>query len=84
MLFDKRKPSQIVEQLNHESKITAIAWSPSEANLICSVGEGGRALIWDLNDSYSTVIEDGEALAHDGTFRTNYSQSRQPKSQYMT
>ena len=57
MLFDKRKPSSIMESLCHESKVTAIAWSPSEANMICSVGEGGRALIWDLNDASAPVEE---------------------------
>jgi len=58
MLFDKRKPSQIMEQLCHESKVTAIAWSPSEANMICSVGEGGRALIWDLNDINNGPVDE--------------------------
>mmetsp|Transcript_9558 Transcript_9558/g.13041 ORF Transcript_9558/g.13041 Transcript_9558/m.13041 type:complete len:82 (+) Transcript_9558:527-772(+) len=70
MLFDKRKPSQIMESLCHESKVTAIAWSPSEASLICSVGEGGRALIWDLNDTSAPVDEVGGNA--DGS-RSNYS-----------
>ena len=38
-LFDKRKPNKILEQLDHECKVTAIAWSPSDPNMICSVGE---------------------------------------------
>ena len=51
LLFDKRKPNHIVETLNHESKVNAIAWSPAQANMICSVVEGGNALIWDLYDN---------------------------------
>lgn len=50
-LFDKRRPNTIYDSLFHRSKVNAIAWSPNEANLICSVGEDGRALIWDLNES---------------------------------
>ena len=48
LLFDKRRPGQIVEKLTSEHKVTAIAWSPDKANMICSVYEQGRALIWDL------------------------------------
>ena len=55
LLFDKRKPNYIVETLNHDSKVNAIAWSPAQANMICSVVEGvnncGNALIWDLYDN---------------------------------
>ena len=58
LLFDKRKPNQIYETLRHDSKVTAIAWSPSEPNMICSVNEGGAALIWDLHDS-GCIGEDG-------------------------
>ena len=57
LLFDKRKPNVIVETLCHDNKVTGIAWSPAEANLICSVGEGGRALIWDLNQKGGTADE---------------------------
>ena len=50
LLFDKRKPNCVIESLNHENKVTAIAWAPHDKNLICSVNEGGSALIWDLRE----------------------------------
>ena len=49
-IFDKRRPNAIYDSLYHRSKVNAIAWSPNEASLICSVGDGGNALIWDLNE----------------------------------
>ena len=78
MLFDKRKPSMIIEKLNHENKVTAIAWSPSEANMICSVGEGGRALIWDLNDpnNEGSVDEAKTGAGHAQDSRSNQSLMR--------
>ena len=57
LLFDKRKPNTIVDTLCHRSKVNAIAWSPAAANMICSVGEGGNALIWDLNESGQPIDE---------------------------
>ena len=49
-LFDKRRPNTIFETLPHRSKVNAIAWCPHDSGLICSVGEGGNALIWDINE----------------------------------
>ena len=57
LLFDKRRPNQIFDKLVHTSKVNAIAWSPDKANMICSVSEGGAALIWDLNDSGAGPVE---------------------------
>ena len=65
LLFDKRKPNQIYETLRHDSKVTAIAWSPSEPNMICSVNEGGAALIWDLYDNSHIVDESGTGVANE-------------------
>ena len=50
LLFDRRKPNHIVETLRHDNKVTNIAWAPHDGNLICSVSEGGNALIWDLSE----------------------------------
>ena len=54
LLFDKRKPYTVYETLYHgdnpEHPVTAIAWSPDNENMICSVGEAGNALIWDLSE----------------------------------
>ena len=55
LLFDKRKPNTIVDTLGHGSKVSAIAWNPADANVICSVGEGGNALIWDLSETSQPV-----------------------------
>ena len=56
LLFDRRKPNHIVETLHHDAKVTAIAWAPHNADLICSVSERGSALIWDLKEG---LVQDG-------------------------
>lgn len=48
MVFDCRRPTQGHDFLNHGSVVNAIAWCPNRDSLICSVGDGGNALIWDL------------------------------------
>ena len=77
MLFDKRKPYQIYETLYHgdnpDHHVSAIAWSPNDANMICSVGKAGNALIWDLSQEElpSNLANGGQII-------------REPKSEYTT
>ena len=83
LLFDKRKPSTIMETLCHESKVTNIAWSPSEPNMICSVGEGGNAFIWDLYDLGGSPKAADNNRAEGASNKSNQTENkRQPKSEY--
>ena len=59
LLFDKRRPNTIVDTLCHDSKVSAVAWSPIDRNMLCSVCEGGKALIWDLSEAPSSAKSEG-------------------------
>lgn len=59
LLLDKRKPNTIMDTLCQDSKVSAIAWSPTDRNVLCSVYEGGNALIWDLAEMNSGQSEAG-------------------------
>ena len=86
LLFDKRMPNRIYDTLSRRSKVNAIAWSPADASLICSVHEDGNALIWDLNDSGQPIIDE-QSGAPPFSLENNQERSqepREPKSEYTT
>ena len=80
LLFDKRRPNQIVDTLNRRSKVNAISWSPAASNLICSVHEDGNALIWDLNDSGQPIVDEQAGAEN----QERSMEPREPKSEYTT
>lgn len=64
--------------------MSAIAWNPSNANVICSVGKGGNALIWDLSESSSPdEVSPGGGL-NERSYGSGHEQRREPKSEYST
>ena len=79
LLFDKRRPNQILDTLNRSSKVNSISWSPAAANLICSVHEDGNALIWDLNESRQPIVDE-----QTGAENQERSLDPTPKSEYTT
>lgn len=85
LLFDKRRPNAIVDTLCHDSKVNSIAWSPTDRNMLCSVEEGGKALIWDLSEAPSAT--NSEAGAEDENEDRSWGhrfERRTPKSEYKT
>ena len=47
---------QVVKVLTHAAKVNAVAWHPSEATTLCSVGEDEFALIWLINNGESDDV----------------------------
>lgn len=49
IILDVRSPSAPVAELHkHQASVNAIAWAPQSCRHICSAGDDGQALIWDL------------------------------------
>lgn len=49
VVLDIRSPAMPVAELQrHRASVNAIAWAPQTATHICSAGDDGQALIWDL------------------------------------
>jgi len=62
MIFDYRKPTpNQYDFLPHNSKVNGMAWSPQYESVICSITDGGRALIWDI-DSDVNQRDEGSAV----------------------
>lgn len=59
LILDVRMPSKAVgEPKAHVGAVNAIAWAPHSSCHICTAGDDGQALIWDLIDVPSKKIED--------------------------
>ncbi|KAI5657505.1 hypothetical protein M9H77_26298 [Catharanthus roseus] len=49
VVLDIRSPTMPVAELErHQASVNAIAWAPQSARHICSGGDDGQALIWEL------------------------------------
>ncbi|TMW88387.1 hypothetical protein EJD97_018622 [Solanum chilense] len=49
MILDMSSPGRpLVELARHQASFNAIAWSPQSQRHICSAGDDGQALIWEL------------------------------------
>lgn len=56
VVLDIRSPAVLVAGLDkHRASVNAIAWPPQSSHLICSAGDDGQALIWELSMYYSGV-----------------------------
>ncbi|KAL3521720.1 hypothetical protein ACH5RR_019869 [Cinchona calisaya] len=49
VILDIRSPTMPVAELErHQASVNAIAWAPQSSRHICSAGDDGQALIWEL------------------------------------
>nr|AEF01097.1 AN11 [Solanum tuberosum] len=49
VILDIRSPAMPVAELErHQASVNAIAWAPQSCRHICSAGDDGQALIWEL------------------------------------
>ncbi|KAG0493677.1 hypothetical protein HPP92_004671 [Vanilla planifolia] len=49
VVLDIRSPAVPVAELQrHRASVNAVAWAPQSAHHLCSAGDDGQALIWDL------------------------------------
>ncbi|CAI9775101.1 unnamed protein product [Fraxinus pennsylvanica] len=49
VILDIRSPTMPVAELErHQASVNAIAWSPQSCRHICSAGDDGQALLWEL------------------------------------
>uniref|UniRef100_A0A1D1Z962 Protein TRANSPARENT TESTA GLABRA 1 n=1 Tax=Anthurium amnicola TaxID=1678845 RepID=A0A1D1Z962_9ARAE len=49
VILDIRSPATPVAELKrHQASVNAVAWAPRSQRHICSAGDDGQALIWDL------------------------------------
>ncbi|MQM22786.1 hypothetical protein Taro_055844 [Colocasia esculenta] len=49
VILDIRSPAMPVAELQrHQASVNALAWAPQSRRHICSAGDDGQALIWDL------------------------------------
>lgn len=49
VILDIRSPTMPVAELErHQASVNAIAWAPQSARHICSAGDDGQALLWEL------------------------------------
>ena len=59
LVYDFRNTFGVLEELNyHSGRVNNIAWSPPSAysqNLLCSIGQHWKALIWNMNQDYSEM-----------------------------
>ncbi|WOL05744.1 hypothetical protein Cni_G14475 [Canna indica] len=56
VVLDIRSPAAPVAELQrHRASVNAIAWAPQAARHICSAGDDGQALIWELPAAAAAV-----------------------------
>ncbi|XP_060204001.1 protein TRANSPARENT TESTA GLABRA 1-like [Lycium barbarum] len=49
VILDIRSPAMPVAELErHQASVNAIAWAPQSSRNICSAGDDGQALVWEL------------------------------------
>jgi WD repeat-containing protein 68 len=59
----------IAELIGHASVLNGLAWAPHSANHICTIGDDGQALIWDITTK-NVILED-PILAFDAKSEIN-------------
>ncbi|KAG1354712.1 protein TRANSPARENT TESTA GLABRA 1 [Cocos nucifera] len=60
VILDIRSPAAPVAELQrHRASVNAVAWSPQAAKHICSAGDDGQALIWEVPAAGAAVAPDG-------------------------
>ncbi|KAG1362401.1 Protein TRANSPARENT TESTA GLABRA 1 [Cocos nucifera] len=60
VIVDIRSPAVPVAELQrHRASVNAVAWAPQAARHICSAGDDGQALIWEVPASGAAVPPDG-------------------------
>lgn len=72
VLIDKRKPyvmtGHLLQNQEEDEQVNAIAWHPHNGTDICTAGNRGRALIWNLEEGESEQGQQPEyqpAFAYD-------------------
>ena len=59
IILDIRSPTTPVAELQkHQASVNAVAWAPHSSRHLCSAGDDGQALIWDLPLNNSVNRED--------------------------
>lgn len=59
VILDIRSPATPVAELQrHQASVNAVAWAPHSSQHLCSAGDDGQALIWDLPMNPSMSQED--------------------------
>jgi len=41
----------------HNQNVNAMAWAPQSSTHLCSVGDDGKCLIWDINDLKENLMD---------------------------
>ncbi|XP_008797643.1 protein TRANSPARENT TESTA GLABRA 1-like [Phoenix dactylifera] len=60
VIIDIRTPTVPVAELQrHHASVNAVAWAPQAARHICSAGDDGQALLWEVPAAGATVSPDG-------------------------
>ena len=66
LLLDQRKPMQSFSVLEHKNGvINSFGWHPASQGNICTVGDDGLALIWELQNIDDMVNSSGYGGAPD-------------------
>ncbi|XP_078442538.1 transducin/WD40 repeat-like superfamily protein [Wolffia australiana] len=61
VVLDIRLPgSPVAELKKHRASVNAVAWAPHSPGLLCSAGDDGQALVWDLSAKGMVGREDVE------------------------
>jgi len=60
VVLDIRAPGVPVAELHrHAGCVNAVAWAPQAARHLCSAGDDGQALIWELPEMPAAVPTEG-------------------------